>query len=195
MKKIIVGVTGASGSVFAHRLVESLLELGHEVHLLATPNGQRVCAYELEKNFEELSQKYRSLSDKLYIYNNEDLFSRISSGSYKTDAMVIVPCSMGTLAKIAQGISSTLITRAADVMIKEHRKLILITRESPLSSIHLKNMLELSNLGVVIMPPVPAFYHKPKTLEESIDLTVGRILESLDIENPYHKVWEDPNGL
>jgi 4-hydroxy-3-polyprenylbenzoate decarboxylase len=195
MKKIIVGVTGASGSVFAHRLVESLLDLGHEVHLLATPNGQRVYAYELEKSFDELSQKNRSLSDKLYIYNNEDLFSRISSGSYKTDAMVIVPCSMGTLAKIAQGISSTLITRAADVMIKEHRKLILITRESPLSSIHLKNMLELSNLGVVIMPPVPAFYHKPKTLEESIDLTVGRILESLDIKNPYHKVWEDPNGL
>ncbi len=196
MKKIIVGITGASGSIFAHRLIESLLELGHEVHLVATANGEKVCEYELNQSFKSLVKHYQSISisegttnSRLFIYDNEDLFSKIASGSYHTDAMVVLPCSMGTLARISQGLSDNLLNRAADVMIKEQRKLVLVTRESPLSPIHLENMLKLSRLGVVIMPPVPAFYNKPATLSESIDMSVGRILENLNVENPHHKVW------
>jgi 4-hydroxy-3-polyprenylbenzoate decarboxylase len=193
MKKIIVGITGASGSILAHRFIEALLFLNNEVHLVITPNGEKVCEYELEQSFEEMLEFYKKLGGKIYYYQNDDLFARISSGSYKTDAMVIIPCSMGTLGKVANGISDTLLTRTADVMIKEDRRLILITRESPLSSIHLENMLKLSRIGVTIMPPVPSFYNKPKNLEESISLTVGRILQNIDIENPYHKVWGESN--
>lgn len=190
MKKIIVGVTGASGSVFAHKLIEALLELGHEVHLVYTDNGQKVTEFELDNSLTSLLEHYGQINrENLYLYENGDLFSRIASGSYGVDAMVIVPCSMGTLAKVAHGISEHLITRAADVMIKENRKLVMVTRESPLSSIHLENMLKLSKIGVVIMPPVPAFYNKPSTLEDSILLSVGRILELLSIDNPHHRVW------
>ncbi len=193
MKKIIVGITGASGSIFAHRLIEALLTLGHEVHLVITQNGRRVCSYELDQDMDEVIRGYSALSDHLIVYENTDLFAKISSGSFKTDAMVIIPCSMGTLSKVAQGTSDTLLTRAADVMVKEKRQLILCVRESPLSSIHLLNMLKLSRMGVTIMPPMPSFYNKPKTLEESIENSVGRVLESLDIENPYHKVWGEFN--
>lgn len=193
MKKIIVGITGASGSILAHRLVEILLDLGHEVHLLSTANGAKVCRFELGRSFDDLCEGYRNLSPRLRIYSNDNLFAGISSGSFKTDAMVVVPCSMGTLAKIAAGLSDNLIARSADVMIKEHRQLVLVTRESPLSAIHLENMLKLARLGVTIMPPATPFYHKPATLEESIDLTVGRILETLGIGNPFHKVWGDPD--
>lgn len=191
MKKIIVGVTGASGSILAHRFIETLLSDGHEVHLVVTQNGEAVCAYELEQSMDQLILGYQSLEGQIFIYSNHDLFARISSGSFRTDAMVVIPCSMGTLSKVAQGTSDTLITRAADVMLKENRRLILITRESPLSSIHLENMLKLSHMGVTIMPPLPSFYNKPKTLEDSIDNSVGRILDSLGIENSYHKVWRE----
>ncbi|MBF4691900.1 UbiX family flavin prenyltransferase [Fusibacter ferrireducens] len=202
MKKIIVGITGASGSIFAHRIIESLLSLGHEVHLVVSSNGEKVCAYELNQSFETLINHYKSLTanestghSKCFVYDNADLFSQIASGSYKTDAMVVVPCSMGTLSKISQGLSESLLTRAADVMIKEQRKLVLVTRESPLSPIHLENMLKLSRLGVVIMPPVPAFYNKPQTLAESVDMSVGRILELLNVENPHHKIWRNENEI
>lgn len=191
MKKIIVGITGASGSIFAQRFIELLLEYGHEIHLVATPNGKKVWTYELDKDFDGIVAQYAGLKGRLILYDNEDLFAQIASGSFRTDAMVIIPCSMGTLAKVAHGISDALITRAADVMIKERRRLVLMTRESPLSSIHLENMLKLSRLGVTIMPPVPAFYHKPKTLAESIDLSIGRLLETLELDNDHHKVWGD----
>ena len=193
MKKIIVGITGASGSIFAHRFITSLLSLGHEVNLVVTPSGKSVCLYELEKNYEEMIDEYQTLKGQFDAYSNDDFFSKIASGSYKADAMVIIPCSMGTVSKVANGISDNLLTRAADVMIKEQRRLMLITRESPLSSIHLENMLKLSRIGVTIMPPVPAFYNKPKTLDDSINLSVGRMLESLDIENPFHKIWGESN--
>ena len=117
------------------------------------------------------------------------MFSSIASGSFKTDGMVIVPCSMGTLSKISSGTSDNLLTRAADVMIKEKRKLILIPRETPLSSIHLKNMLFLSNLNVMIIPPMPAFYEKPKTIEDIVNITVGRILASLNVDSDLYHEW------
>ena len=189
MKKLIIGVTGASGSVLAYRLCKVLLELQHEVHLVATINGQRVWDYELEESFASFCAGYQQDSGRLVVHANDNLFAAISSGSFKADAMVILPCSMGTLAKVAIGLADSLLTRAADVVLKEHRSLLLVPRETPLSAIHLENMLKLSRLGVMIMPPIPAFYHKPQTLEESIDLTIGRILESLEIENPYHRSW------
>lgn len=189
MKKIIIGITGASGSIYAHRLIEALLSLDHEVRLVATKHGEGVSDFELGMPFSEIVSQYQSISKNFFYYSNDDLFSRIASGSYKTDAMVILPCSMGTLAKVACGISDSLITRAADVIIKENRRMIIVPRESPLSSIHLENMLKLSRLGVTIMPMLPAFYHNPQNIDEIINQGVGRILDSLGIENTYHKVW------
>jgi len=189
MKKIIVGITGASGSILAHRFIENLLTLGHEVHLVVSSNGEAVLAYELEQGMDQLLLGYQALPGQLYHYTNQDLFAPIASGSFRTDAMVIIPCSMGTLSRIAQGTSDTLMTRATDVMLKEGRRLILVPRESPLSSIHLRNMLRLSHMGVTIMPPMPSFYNKPKTLEDSINHSVGRLLDALDIENPLHREW------
>lgn len=193
MRKFIVGITGASGSIFADRLIEVLLMQGHEVILVVTANGEKVSIFELETSFETLLDKYRKLAEshrgKITVYPNDDMFSSIASGSGKVDAMIIVPCSMGTLGKIAHGIADNLLIRAADVAVKEHRKLVLVTRETPLSSIHLENMLKLSRLGVIMMPPVPAFYSKPTTLDESINLSVGRILDTINVENSYHKRW------
>ncbi|MDW7669176.1 MAG: UbiX family flavin prenyltransferase [Bacillota bacterium] len=189
MKKIIIGVTGASGSNLAENLIIKLLKLGHQVELVVTENGQNVLEYELEKKLQILLKEFRSISDKFKFYSNKDMFANIASGSYKIDAMIIIPCSMGSLAKIANGISDSLMLRSADVAVKEKTPLILVTRESPLSSIHLENMLKLSRLGVVIMPPVLSYYNKPKSLQESNDIFIGRILNFLKIENSCHKVW------
>lgn len=190
MKKIIVGVTGASGSVYADRLIRALLFSGHEVHLVATVHGESVCAFELDKAFQELVQGYRLLSGNFHLHLNTNLFSQIASGSAVMDAMVVVPCSMGTLSKIRYGTSDSLLTRAADVMIKENRRLVIVPRETPLSPIHLENMLSLSRLGVVILPVIPAFYLKPQTLDEMIGHSVDRILQTIGVENPNRRVWE-----
>lgn len=189
MKKIIIGLTGASGSVLAYRLMEALLTLGHEVHFVSTDMGKQVLAFELEMPFETAMTALNRLSPHFKRYESGDLFAAIASGSFSVDAMAVVPCSMGTLAKICTGISDSLLCRAADVTLKERRPLILVARETPLSSIHLENMLKLSRMGAVIMPPVPAFYNKPKTLDEVIDQSVGRILNTLGIHNELHQIW------
>lgn len=191
MKRIIVGITGASGSILAHHFIKALLTLGHEVHLAVTSHGRQVLEYELERKLDDLCEEYQQLPGRIFTYANDDLFASIASGSFRSDAMVIIPCSMGTLAKTAHGIADSLLNRAADVMLKENRRLVLVPRETPLSPIHLENMLKLSRLGVTILPPLTPYYHKPGTLEESIDLIVGRILDSLGMDNPYHKVWGD----
>jgi 4-hydroxy-3-polyprenylbenzoate decarboxylase len=187
--KYIVGITGASGSIYGVRLIEELINTGNEVYLVITNNGKKVLEYEVEIKFEKWLMNINKNKDLLKLCDIEDMFSSISSGSFKTDGMVIVPCSMGTLAKISNGISDNLLTRAADVMIKEKRKLILIPRESPLSSIHLKNMLFLSNLNVTILPTMPAFYLKPKTIEDIINITIGRILASLNVDSELYQQW------
>lgn len=191
MGRYIVGITGASGSIYGVRLIEELIKHDNEVYLVITKNGRKVLEYEVEINFEKWVQdinKNKS-ENKLELCDIDDMFSSIASGSFRTDGMIIVPCSMGTLSKIKCGTSDNLLIRAADVIIKEKRKLILIPRETPLSSIHLKNMLFLSNLDVVIIPPMPAFYQKPKTIEDIINATVGRILASLNVYNDLYDEW------
>lgn len=191
MGRYIVGITGASGSIYGVRLIEELIKKDNEIYLVITNNGIKVLEYELEINFEEWLRDIKESSGNLNLCGIDDMFSSIASGSFKTDGMIIAPCSMGTLSKISNGISDNLLVRAADVMIKEKRKLILIPRETPLSSIHLQNMLFLSNLNVLIIPPMPAFYEKPKTIEELVNFTVGRILSSLNVDNNlYH-----PSGI
>ncbi len=189
MKKYIVGITGASGSIYGVRLVEELTNQGNEVHLVITDNGRKVLEYELEVDFEEWIYSINEYKGKLILCDIDDMFSSVASGSFRTDGMVIVPCSMGTLSKISCGVTDNLLIRAADVMIKEKRNLILVPRETPFSSIHLKNMLFLSNLNVTILPPMPAFYQKPKTIEELVNITVGRILSSLKIESDLYDEW------
>jgi len=196
MKRFIVGLTGASGSILAYTVIQKLLENGHEVHFVASKLGERVMAYELERSFSEILNHFKK-NPSFFHHDNENLFASISSGSYLVDAMCIVPCSMGTLGKIAGGISDSLICRAADVTLKERRPLVLVTRETPLSGIHLENMLKLTRYGATIMPPVPAYYNKPKTVDEIVVQSSSRILRTLGVIIDEYKVWsgdESPLG-
>ena len=189
MKKIIVGITGASGSIYGISLVKQLLKRQIEVHMVCTENGKSVMEYELEKNYETIINELKKNYISLKLHNIEDLFSPIASGSFKTSGMVIVPCSMATLGEISNGISNNLLCRAADVCIKEKRKLVIVPRETPLSTIHLNNMLNLSKIGAIMLPAMPGFYNKPKSLEEIVNFVVGRILDELEIDNDLFKRW------
>jgi len=191
--RYVVGITGASGSIYGVRLIEELIKRDNEVCLVITDNGKKVLEYEVEINFEKWYENINKSKGMLRIYAIDNMFASLASGSFKTDGMIIVPCSMGTLSKISAGTSDNLLTRAADVTIKEKRKLILIPRESPLSSIHLKNMLYLSNLNVTILLPMPTFYNKPKTIEDIINDTIGRILASLGVDNDLYNQWGENN--
>lgn len=190
MKKIIVGLTGASGSIYFLRLVEQLSQQQLELHLVASQHGEKVLEYETGVTLSEQVKRWKENRAGIILEDNSNLFSAIASGSAHFDAMAVVPCSMSTLAKLANGISETLLTRAADVMLKERRKLVLVPRETPLSTVHLKNMTELSQLGAVILPAMPGFYSHPQTMEELVDFVAGKILDSLEIENTCYKRWE-----
>lgn len=189
MGRYVIGITGASGSIYGIKLVEHLLKEDHEVYLVITDNGLKVLEYELEINFKEWMEKRIEKGEKLILCDRDNMFSPIASGSFKIDGMVIAPCSMGTISKISSGVTDNLLIRAADVMIKEKRNLIIVPRETPFNSIHLRNMLCLSDLNVTILPPMPAFYHKPKTLDDIINTTVGRILGCLNIDNDLYQEW------
>lgn len=193
MKRIIVGITGASGSILAKGVISSLLEQGAEVHVVATKLGDEVFAYELDQSLDfYLSNLSALYPDRITRYPIHGLFSPIASGSFDIDAMVVVPCSMGTLGKIAHGTSDHLLGRAADVCLKEKRPLVLVVRETPLSSLHLENMLSLSRNGAVILPPVPAFYNKPQDIDTLIKHSVSRILRSVGMTSPDHVSWTGP---
>jgi 4-hydroxy-3-polyprenylbenzoate decarboxylase len=198
MRRIIVGITGASGAILGERLVRFLLKDGHEVHAVISASGATVFEEELgivlgrshgeiRKNF----LKYYGNNKRLFVAPADDFAAKVSSGSSRIDAMVIAPCSMSTAGSIANGITMNLIHRAASVSIKEKRPLILVPRESPLSPIHLKNLLYLSEIGVHIVPATTAFYHKPKTVEALVDFTVGRVLDLLKIEHHLFKRWRE----
>ncbi len=181
---ILIAITGASGIVIAEKLLQILRTKNIKTELIISKSAEVVISSESDSEFKDI-QKLAT-----YYYDVNDLTAPPASGSHKIDGMIIVPCTMKTLSAIANGYSDNLITRAADVTIKEKRKLILIVRESPLSPIHLENMLKLANLGVVIAPPVPSYYIKPKSVDELINHTVGRILDQIGIESDI-KRWGD----
>jgi 4-hydroxy-3-polyprenylbenzoate decarboxylase len=198
--RVIVGISGASGAILGERLVRHLLASGAEAHVILSDSGIKVFEEEigvrLGKDFKTVRanflKHYRG-DKKLFVSPADDFADRLSSGSSKMDAMVICPCSLSTAAAIANGITMNLIHRAASVSIKEKRPLLLVPRESPLSPIHLKNLLYLSEIGVHIVPATTAFYHKPKTVEEMVDFTLGRVMDLLKIEHKLFKRWRE-NG-
>lgn len=183
MKKLIVGITGASGSVYAIRLIDVLRTQGIEVHAVVTDSGQRVLDYECGMTMEELSRRVHVL------YPNADVGAAIASGSFRMDAMVVLPCSMKTAGAIAHGVTDDLLTRAADVTLKEGRRLLLVPRETPMHEIHLENLLRLARAGAVIMPAAPGFYHRPETLDDLVNMMVGKILDRLGIEAELFTRW------
>ncbi|MEM3437762.1 MAG: UbiX family flavin prenyltransferase [Nitrososphaerales archaeon] len=181
--RIVVAITGASGVIYGKRLLEILLNKNVETHLIISKGAKEIIENELLLKKEDIERL------ATYVHQINDLSSPLSSGSFITDGMVIVPCSSKTLAGIANGYSGNLILRAAEVMIKQGRKLILVPRETPISAIQLENMLKLSRIGVVILPAMPAFYHNPKSIDDLIDFIVGKILDSLNIEHNLFKRW------
>lgn len=189
MKRWIIGITGASGSVYAARLVEELVGQDCEIHVVASANGLQVFAYEMGMSLDGFVQSLPSIRGQIRMHDNGDMFAPIASGSFKTDGMAIVPCSMATAAEIHCGFAKTLLGRAADVCLKERRPLVLVPRETPLNSIHLRNLLGLSETGAIILPAMPGFYGKPETVSQLVDSITGRILDALGIENRLYPHW------
>jgi 4-hydroxy-3-polyprenylbenzoate decarboxylase len=181
---IIVGITGASGSIYGITLLQELKRLNIETHLVLSRWAEKNIYLETDYTPEQV----RNLAT--HNYGDGEMSAAIASGSFLCQGMVVAPCSMKSLASIATGLTGNLIARGADVCIKEGRKLILVPRETPLNPIHLENMLKLSRLGVIIMPPVPAFYHKPETIDDIVKQTVGRVMDMLKIENDIVKRWD-----
>ena len=194
MKKIVVGITGASGSIYAKRMIEVLVEQGILVHVIATDTGKKVFNYELSLNLEswitEMQQQYSNVK----LEDNHNLFAGVASGSYGFDAVIILPCSMGTMAEISHGLSSNLLCRAADVALKESRPLIIVPRETPLNTIHLENMCRLSKVGATIIPAMPGFYHHPQTIICSWVIPYFASL-GVSITLPFSLVLNSPPGL
>lgn len=182
--RIIVAITGASGAIYGIKLLESLQPKRQEVHLIMSRWAETTIRIETNYSLKSV----RTLAT--HSYDAGDLTVPIASGSYLTSGMVIVPCTMKTLSAIVHGYAHNLICRAADITIKEKRKLVLVPRETPLSPIHLENMLRLAKMGATILPPMPAFYHKPSTIDDLINHTISRILDHLGIENDVPRRWE-----
>jgi 4-hydroxy-3-polyprenylbenzoate decarboxylase len=203
-----VGISGGSGAPYAIRLMSALLDAGHDLHVVVSPAGETILKLEVDlKLGATLREKNDTLNHvleaeskpgSLRVFAHDNLAAPISSGSFPCDGMVIVPCSTGSLGRIAAGISSNLLERAADVMLKERRRLVLVPRETPLSEIHLKNMLTLRRAGADILPAMPAFYHQPKTISDLVDMIAGRILDRLGVENSLFHRWgkdSDPQEM
>ena len=181
--RLIIGITGASGIIYGIRLLEVLKILPVETHLVVTKAGQLTRSYETDMSLEQL----KALADVYHA--NTNIAACIASGSFKTLGMIVAPCSMNSLAEIAHGVSNQLLTRAADVVLKERRRLVLIPREAPLHLGHLKNMMAVTEMGGMIYPPAPAFYQKPKNIAELVDETVGRVLDLFDLDHGLVKPW------
>lgn len=191
-RRIVIGMTGASGAVYGVRLLEALrAEDGVETHLVVTRAAALNIAAELEVSRREIE----SLAD--VVHSDRDIGASIASGSYRTDGMVIAPCSMKTLAAVATGVTDTLVSRAADVSLKERRRLVLLVRESPLHLVHLRNMATVTEMGAIVFPPMPAFYARLDSIGAMVDQSVGRVLDLLGFDSPLVKRWsgmKDRNG-
>lgn len=197
-KTVCLALTGASGMPYGLRLLECLLAAGGRVQLLYSQAAQVVARQEMDFELPSRASEAKNAllaklpavdRENLEIYGREEWFAPVASGSNPPDAMVVCPCSMGTLAAIAQGLSDNLIERAADVVLKEGRKLVLVPRETPFSAIHLENMLRLSRAGAVILPPNPGFYHHPQSVQDIVDFVVARILDQLGVEHALMARW------
>lgn len=185
-KNIIIGISGASGAIYGIRLLQILQEMDNiNTHLIISKSANITIKLETDYNIDDIIK----LADNYYNYN--DISACISSGSFKTSAMIIAPCSVKTMSEIACGITSNLLSRSADVVLKERKKLVLMLRETPLHSGHIANMLKVSEIGGIIAPPVPAFYNHPKNLDDIINHSIGRVLDLLDIEHNLVKRWKD----
>ncbi|MFA7625383.1 MAG: UbiX family flavin prenyltransferase [Pusillimonas sp.] len=184
-RRLVIGITGATGSIYAVRMLQVLRERAPDIetHLVVSPSGVLNIKYELDLD----RKAVHDMADRVYSFR--DVGATLASGGFDTAGMVVVPCSMRTLAAVAHGFSDNLITRAADVTLKERRRLVLMVRETPLNLAHLRNMTSVTEMGGVIFPPLPAFYHHPKTIEEMVDHTVARVLElvNIDVQGPR---WE-----
>jgi 4-hydroxy-3-polyprenylbenzoate decarboxylase len=187
--RLIIGITGATGTIYGVRLLERLRESRVETHLVVSRWGARTLLHETPYTREQVEAL------ATVVYAPGDMGASISSGSFKTDGMIIAPCSAKSLAAIAHGYGENLIHRAADVVLKERRKLVLAVREAPLSSIHLENMLTLARMGAMVMPPLPAFYNHPRTIDDIVDYTVARLLDQFGLELSGAERWVGEMGV
>jgi len=184
MRRLIVGMTGSTGAIFGVRFLEALKQADVESHLVVSKWAQRTIEHETNYTLEQV----RALAS--VVHGSGDMAATISSGSFLTEGMVVIPCSMRTLGGIAGGYGEHLVHRAADVVLKERRKLVLVVRETPLSQVHLENMLKLARIGVIMLPPVPAFYNHPQTVDDIVNHIVARVLDQFGIEAPFAKRWD-----
>ncbi|MCM3760067.1 UbiX family flavin prenyltransferase [Alkalihalobacillus oceani] len=184
MKKIVVGISGASGAIYGIRTLEVLQKLGIESHAVISNAAKQTIEYETDYTVEDV----RALATS--VYGQEEIGAAISSGSFKVDGMIVAPCSIKTLSAIANSFNDELITRAADVQLKERRKLVLIVRETPFNLSHLQHMTLITQMGGVILPPVPSFYHKPKTIDDLVNQTIGKALDQFDIDARLFRRWD-----
>ncbi len=183
-RRVVVGITGATGSIYAIRLLQRLKASGRETHLVASPAGVLNVHHELGLDRKALEALAHAA------YGPADVGAAIASGSFATEAMVVAPCSMKSLAAIAHGLSDNLLTRAADVTLKERRRLVLMVRETPFNLAHLRNMTAVTEMGGIIFPPLPAFYHRPSSIDAMVDDTVERVLAMLGVEQAEPKAWQ-----
>ena len=186
--RLIVGISGASGILYGIRLLEVLRDIPMETHLVMSQSAEVTLAYESKLKAADIN----ALAD--VVYPNGNIAAAISSGSFQTEGMVIAPCSIRSASEIATGVTSTLLTRAADVVLKERRRLVLLVRESPLHTGHLRTLTQLSEIGAIIAPPVPAFYSKPSSIDDIIDHTIGRVLDMFNIDAGLVKRWGERSG-
>lgn len=193
MARIVLGVTGASGLILAYRTLHALVELGHDVDFVMTNNAVYTATLEMGKELNSAVKWLNILSDvnrkKVTIHPVQDVGASIGSGSYLTNGMLIIPCSVATLAAISIGLADNALRRAADICLKERRPLVIVPRESPFSEIHLENMLKLTRMGAIIVPPIPAWYNEPKNLQDVENFIVGKSLDALKIPNELYKRW------
>ena len=187
---IALGITGASGTPYWVRLLDVLLRAGHEVHLTHSSNAGDVCRAEIDEDIESVFERCRSGAEgELRVFARNDFYAPMASGTARYQGMAIVPCSMGTMGRVANAMSSDLLTRAADVMMKERRPLVLLSRETPLSLLHLRNMTRLTEAGAVVMPASPGFYYRPENIEDLVDFMVQRVCDHLGVEIALVKRW------
>jgi len=184
MKRLVVGISGASAAIYGIRLLEVLRETDVETHLVITPAAREIILLETDFKVEEVEAMAN------YAYDIDDIGAAIASGSFKTDGMVIIPCSIKSLSAIANSYSANLLLRAADVTLKERRRLVAVVRETPLHRGHLQLMLRVTDMGAIIFPPLPAFYHRPKTVADIVDHTVGRVLDLFGVDHALFERWD-----